>query len=102
MHITDEVAPEFVHNESLANSLKTMGSVRNMPAYEKLIAFGFLVRVDDLTDEQRRALRAQLAALQQYTGPITPADEARYHAEEGDGFGSTVRKTWNKAKRIIE
>lgn len=61
------------------------------------------IKVEELTDEQIRRIRAQLAALQQYTGPVTQADEAQYRAEmEGPGLRSTVRKTWNKARRLIE
>ena len=59
------------------------------------------MKVEDLTEEQMRSIRAQLAALQQYTGPVTPADAAHDH-EAGDGMRSTVRRTWNKAKRLID
>ncbi|MDM8167304.1 hypothetical protein [Roseovarius sp.] len=61
------------------------------------------MKVDELTEEQRRAIRAQLAAIQQYTGAVTPDDEARYHADpQGPGVRSTVRKTWKRARRLIE
>ncbi|MEQ8899231.1 MAG: hypothetical protein RID23_19280 [Roseovarius sp.] len=61
------------------------------------------MKSDDLSEDQLRAIRAQLAALQQYTGPVTPDDTARYHADpQGPGVRSTVRKTWKRAKRLIE
>jgi len=61
------------------------------------------MKADDLSEDQRRAIRAQLAALQQYTGPVTAADEARYRADpQGPGVRSTVRRTWKRAKRLME
>lgn len=58
------------------------------------------MKPEDLSPEQRRTLRAQLASLQQYTGSVSAADTPTDGSDPGKR--SAVRKTWHRAKRLIE
>ena len=79
--------------------------LQTMPAgtddHSMMIAAQAAIAQQQAQAQAAQAQAAQLAALQQYTGPVTPADAAHDH-EAGDGVRSTVRRTWNKARRLID
>lgn len=58
---------------------------------------------DDLTSDQMRRLRAEIAALQHYTDPMMRPNDAHRHPEPKGGYGlrKAARKTWKRAKRVF-
>lgn len=59
------------------------------------------IRPEDLTEDQLRQLRGQMATLLELTGPVSPED-ARAHRDGQTNLRATVRKTWKSARRLIE
>lgn len=61
------------------------------------------LKPEELTADQMRHLRGQLAVLLEFTGPVSAEDAAAHRERQGDTtLRTTVRRTWKFARRLIE